>query len=91
MNVKMSPYIFCNFSSGSLRHEPVHFLQKMYGDFFNFNCSYLSRFLLYFSQIFSVIIVFESALSEYVIQIKKTWKKFFCDVTLKYSIAVIQR
>jgi len=48
MNVQMSPYIFCNFSAGSLRHEPVHFVQKMCGSFFNFNCSYLSRFFTLF-------------------------------------------
>jgi len=78
MNVKMSPYIFYNFSTGSLRHEPVHLLQKMYGDIFNFNCSYLWSVAFYSILVkFSVLLLFLKALFEYVIQIKQIRKKDF--------------
>jgi len=74
MNVKMSPYIFCDFSAGSLRHEPVHFLQKMYGDFLT-STAHISVAFYSILVNFSVLLLFLKALSEYVIQIKKIQKK----------------
>jgi len=46
-----------------------------------FNCSYLSKFLLDFCQIFTIISVFESSFCEYFNKILKiAKKKMFSDV-----------
>ena len=76
LKFKMSPYTFCKKCTGSWRYDPVPKLQKMYGEIFTFNSSYLSGVSLNRSQIFTIINLFESTLWHCGQNLKKSQKRF---------------